>query len=140
MLMCPKGSKFRKTCKGNKGKVRKITYSGCYMDKGTFGLKALSPGRVTAAQIEAMRVVIKRTMKKEGKFFIRIFPHKSLTKKPAEVRMGKGKGNPEIWVSLVEPGRILFELEGVSEEVAKEAFRLAAGKINIETKFIRRIL
>lgn len=138
--MSPKGSKFRKDRKGRKGKIPSITYSGYSLDKGEFALKALSAGRVTAAQLEAIRVVIRRTLKKQGKIFFRVFPFKSITQKPAEVRMGSGKGNPEYWTALVEPGRILFELDGISEEIAKEACRQAAFKVSITTKFVRRLI
>lgn len=138
--MCPKNRKFRKDRKGSKGKVGRITYTGCNIDKGEYALKAMSPGRITAAQLNSMRIVIRKAMKKEGKIFLRVFPHKPVTKKAAETRMGSGKGNPELWIAMVEPGRILFELDGVSEEVAKEAARLAAFKLPIETKFMRRIL
>jgi large subunit ribosomal protein L16 len=139
-LLQPSSRKFRKDRKGNKGKIRNITYSGATLDKGIFGLKALEPGRITAAQIESLRVIIKRALKKEGKIFVRIFPHKPITKKPAEVRMGNGKGNLEYWVAIVEPGRILFELDSVSEELAKKAFDLVSYKLNIKTSFIRRII
>jgi len=140
MLLQPKNRKFRKDRKGKQGRVPKITYSGYMIDKGMFGLKAMSPGRVTAAQINAMRVVMKRVVKKDGKIYIRIFPDKPITQKPAEVRMGGGKGSPEYWVALVEPGRIMFEIDGVSEELAREAMRLAAFKTSLKTKFVRRIL
>lgn len=140
MLMQPKNRKFRKDRKGKQGKVPKIASRGYMLDNGTFGLKAMSPGRVTAAQINAMRVVIKRVVKKEGKIYIRIFPDKPITQKPAEVRMGGGKGSLEYWAALVEPGRIMFEIDGVSEEVAKEAMRLASFKTSLKTKFVRRIL
>jgi len=140
MLLSPKNRKFRKDRKGNKGKVASITYTGCFLDKGEYGLKVMEPGKVTAAQLDAMRIVVKRTMKKEGKLFFRVFPHKPITKKAAETRMGSGKGNPEFWVSPVEPGRILFEIDGVSEDVAKAAVRLAQFKLPMATKFVRRIL
>jgi large subunit ribosomal protein L16 len=140
MLLSPKNRKFRKDRKGGKGKIATITYTGCNLDKGNYGLKSLSPGRVTAAQIDAVRVVLRRAMKKEGKIFIRIFPFTPITKKPAEVRMGGGKGSPEYWVAKVEPGRIMFEIDGVTEEIAKEAMRLAAFKLSLETKFVKRII
>ena len=105
---------------------------------GAYGLKSMENAFITSRQIEACRVVISRTMKREGNMWIRIFPHKAITKKPQEVRMGKGKGNPELWAAVVQPGRIMFELEGVSEEVAKEALRQAANKLPIKTKFVYR--
>ena len=140
MLLAPSGRKFRKDRKGNKGKIPKITYTGIALDKGSFGLRALTPGRVTAAQMDAIRVVLRRAMRKEGKIFFRIFPHKPITKKAAEVRMGNGKGNVEFWVALVSPGRILFEVDGVSEEVARKAFDLVTYKLHIKTSFVRRII
>lgn len=139
-LMQPSRSKFRKDRKHNKGKIAPITFSGDMLDKGGFGLKALSSGRVTSAQIEATRRVLRRTMKKSGKVFIRIFPNNPITKKPAEVRMGGGKGSPEYWCSIVEPGRIMFEVEGVDESLAREALGQAAYKLPVKTMFVRRVL
>ena len=140
MLLSPKNRKFKKECKFKKGKIRDITYKGAFLDKGSYGLKAMSSGRITSAQLEAVRVSIKRALKKDGKIFIRIFPHKPITKKPAEVRMGGGKGSVDHWVSIIQPGRILFEIEGVTEEIAKSAFEAADFKLQIKTKFVRRII
>ncbi|GAB4404725.1 MAG: 50S ribosomal protein L16 [Bacteroidia bacterium] len=117
--------------KGNAGR-------GAEMSFGSYGLKALESDFITARQIEACRITISRAMKREGNMWIRIFPDKSLTRKPAEVRMGKGKGNPEFWAAVVKPGRILFEVDGVPESVALEALRLAANKLPIKTKFVYR--
>ena len=111
---------------------------GATLAFGSFGIKALEECWITSRQIEAARIAITRFMKREGKVWIRIFPDKPVTKKPAEVRMGKGKGSPEYWVAVVKPGRIIFESEGVSEETAKEALRLAAQKLPIKTKFVKR--
>jgi large subunit ribosomal protein L16 len=113
-------------------------YRGAELAFGDFGLKALEPGWVTARQIEAARIAMTRYVKRGGRIWIRIFPDKPITKKPAETRMGKGKGNPELWVCVVKPGRMLYEMEGVTLEVAKAAFRLAAYKLPIATKFIER--
>jgi len=140
MLMQPKGRKFRKDRKGNQGKSGRIATSGYMMDKGTYGLKIMSPGRVTASQMEAVRIVVRRIIKKQGRLFFRIFPHKPVTTKPAEVRMGSGKGSPEFWVAIVEPGRIFFEIEGVEEALAKEAVRQASFKLSLETKFVKRLI
>jgi len=115
-----------------------MSNSGDYVAFGTFGLKAMEPGWITSRQIEASRVTIARKVRKLGKMWIRIFPHKSITKKPAETRMGKGKGAPEYWVAVVKPGRILFEVEGVTEEVAAEAFKLCSQKLPIKTKLVGR--
>ena len=114
------------------------TKRGATIAFGSYGLKALEPIWLTNRQIEAARQALTRSMKREGNVWIRIFPDKPITRKPLEVRMGKGKGNPEFWAAVVEPGRILFELDGVSEEVAKGALNLAAGKLPIATKFIKR--
>ena len=111
---------------------------GAELSFGSFGIKSLEPAWITSRQIEAARIAVTRFMKREGQVWIRIFPDKPVTKKPAEVRMGKGKGNPEGWAAVVKPGRILFELDGVSEEVAKGALDLAAGKLPIKTKFVKR--
>ncbi len=136
-MLAPKRVKYRKR---QKGRVRGKAQSGNYVAFGEFGMKALEGGWITARQIEAARVAITRYVKKGGKLFIRIFPDKPITKKPAETRMGKGKGSPEFWVAVVKPGRILYEIEGVSEEVAKEAFRRASHKLPIKTKFVTREL
>ncbi|RDD29408.1 50S ribosomal protein L16 [Prosthecochloris sp. ZM] len=134
-MLMPKRVKHRKVMrgkmKGNAGRGTTVTF-------GTYALKALEPAWITSRQIEAARVAMNRFMKRDGKIWIRIFPDKPVTKKPAETRMGSGKGNPEFWVAVVKPGRIMFEAEGVSQEVATEAFRLAAKKLPIKTKFIVR--
>ncbi|MEW5744730.1 MAG: 50S ribosomal protein L16 [Nitrospirota bacterium] len=134
-MLAPKKIKYRKTMKGNmEGKA----YRGSSVSFGDFGIKATEPGWITSRQIEAARVAITRAAKKGVKVWIRIFPDKPITKKPAETRMGKGKGNPELWVAVVKPGRVLYELSGVPEEVAKEAYRLASAKLPIATKFVKR--
>lgn len=134
-MLMPKKVKFRKQ---QKGRMRGKATSGSTVDFGQFGLKALEPGRISSRQIEAARIAMTRYTKRGGKIWIRIFPDKPITKKPAETRMGKGKGPPEGWVSVVRPGRILYEMEGLSEEVAREAMRLAAHKLPIRTKFVTR--
>lgn len=134
-MLQPKKSKFRKV---QKGRVKGVATKGASIAFGSFGLKGLEPGRITSNQIESARVAITRYLKREGKLWIRIFPDKPITKKPAEVRMGKGKGSPEYWVAVSKPGRILFELEGVSEQLAKEAMALGAQKLPMMTKFIVR--
>jgi len=134
-MLQPKRTKFRKC---QKMKMKGNAKRGDQLAFGSFGIKAIEGTWVTARQIEAARIAITRFMKREGQVWIRIFPDKPITKKPAEVRMGKGKGAPEYWVAPVKPGRILFEAEGVSIEVAKEALRLAAQKLPIVTKFIVR--
>ena len=132
-MLMPKRIKYRKKQRGtNKG----LAYKGNYIAFGTYGLKALEPGWITSRQIEATRVAITRHIKRGGKVWIRIFPDKPVTKKPAETRMGTGKGSPEYWVAVVKPGRILFELDGVPFELAKEAMRLASHKLPIKTKFV----
>jgi large subunit ribosomal protein L16 len=134
-MRAPKRVKYRKRQKGRmKGKAQ----SGNYVAFGEFGIKALQSGWITSRQIESARIAITRHVKKGGKLFIRIFPDKPITKKPAETRMGKGKGSPEFWVAVVKPGRILYEIEGVSQEVAKEAFRRASHKLPVKTKFVTR--
>ncbi len=134
-MLAPKKVKFRKTMKGNmNGKA----YRGSDVSFGEFAMKAMEPGWITSRQIEAARVAITRHAKKGCKVWIRIFPDKPITKKPAETRMGKGKGNPEYWVAVVSPGRILYEVSGVSEDIAKEAFKLASKKLSIATKFVSR--
>ena len=135
-MLSPKRTKYRKAFKGKiKGKAK----GGFTLNFGTFGLKALEPERVTARQIEATRRAITRQMKRQGKVWIRIFPDLPVTAKPIEVRMGKGKGSVDRWVARVKPGRILFEIDGVSEEVAREALRLGAAKLPIKCKIVKRM-
>jgi large subunit ribosomal protein L16 len=132
----PKRTKFRKM---QKGRIKGNASRGTRINFGDFGLKSMEPGRITSRQIEAARVAMTRRMKRVGKVWIRIFPDKPITKKPAETRMGKGKGSPEFWVAVIRPGRILFEIGGgVDEELAREALRLAAHKLPVKTKFIIR--
>jgi large subunit ribosomal protein L16 len=131
----PKRVKYRKA---QRGRMRGLALRGSTLAFGEYGLKALEPGWVTNRQIEAARVALTRSLKRGGKIWIRVFPDKLVTKKPAETRMGKGKGNPEEWVAVVKPGRILYEMEGVTEDVAREAFRTAGQKIGIATKFVMR--
>lgn len=121
-----------------KGKMKGLTGRGAELAFGSFGIKSLEPAWITSRQIEAARIAVTRFMKREGQVWIRIFPDKPVTKKPAEVRMGKGKGAPEYWVAVVRPGRMIFEAEGVSLEIAKEAMRLAAQKLPVQTKFVIR--
>jgi large subunit ribosomal protein L16 len=135
-MLQPKRTKFRKA---HKGRIHGNAKGGYTLNFGAYGLKALEPERVTARQIEAARRAITRAMKRTGRIWIRIFPDVPVTRKPAEVRMGSGKGNPEFWVCRVKPGRILFEVDGVSEAVARDAFALAAAKLPIRTKFVARI-
>ena len=134
-MLAPKKVKRRKTFKGNR---RGTSYRGSEVSFGEWGLMALADGFITARQIEAARIAMTRHAKRGGKVWIRIFPDKPLTKKPAETRMGKGKGSPELWVSVVKPGRMLYEMEGVEESVALEALRLAAFKLPIRTKIVRK--
>ena len=134
-MLQPKRSKHRKM---QKGRIREVAKRGASLSFGSFGLKALEPVWMTNRQIEAARQALTRAMKREGNVWIRIFPDKVITRKPAEVRMGKGKGNPEFWAAVVEPGRIIFEIDGVTPEVAKEAMGLAAQKLPIKTKFVTR--
>jgi len=134
-VLQPKRTKFRKQ---QKGRNRGLAERGGRVSFGEFGLKALGRGRLTARQIEAARRAMTRHVKRGGKIWIRVFPDKPITKKPLEVRQGKGKGAVEYWVSLVQPGRVLYEMEGVPEEVAREAFALAAAKIPFATAFVRR--
>jgi len=134
-MLAPKKIKYRKR---QKGRTRGAAYRGSSLSFGDFGLKALACGWLTSRQIEAGRVALMRHIKRGGKLWIRIFPDKPVTKKPAETRMGKGKGAPEDWVAVIKPGRILYEMEGVPETIAREAFRLASHKLPIETKFITR--
>jgi len=132
-MLMPKRVKYRKK---QRGKMKGNAQSGNYLAFGKYGLKALESGWITSRQIEATRVAITRHVKRGGKVWIRIFPDKPVTKKPAETRMGKGKGSPEYWVAVVRPGRIMFELEGVDFDMAKEAMRLASHKLPIKTKFV----
>lgn len=134
-MLSPKRIRYRKTQRGNmKGKA----YRGSLVSFGSFGLKALEPAWITNRQIESARIAINRYLRRDGKVWIRIFPDKPYTKKPAETRMGKGKGSPEGWVAVVKPGRVLFEIDGVSRERATEALRLASHKLPIKTKFVTR--
>ena len=134
-MLQPKRTKFRKK---QKGRVKGIAQRGHTISFGSFGIKSLEAGWITSRQIEAARIAVTRKMKREGQVWIRIFPDKSVTKKPAEVRMGKGKGAPEYWVAVVKPGTIMFEAGGVTTELAKEALRLAAQKLPVRTKFVTR--
>jgi large subunit ribosomal protein L16 len=134
-MLAPKRVKFRKMFKG---RTRGIARRGNTVTFGEFGLMSLDPGWISNRQIEASRVAMSRAMKRGGKVWIRIFPDKPITKKPAETRMGKGKGNPEGWVAVVKPGRVLFEVEGVTEPVARRAMELAAAKLPVKTRFVRR--
>ncbi len=134
-MLMPKRVKYRKA---QRGRMRGKAQRGAALAFGEYGLKALEPGWVTNRQIEAARVALTRSLKRGGKIWIRIFPDKPVTKKPAETRMGKGKGNPEGWVAVVKPGRILYEMQGVNEEAAREAFRTAGQKMGIATKFVTR--
>ena len=136
-MLQPKKTKFRKQ---QKGKLRGFATSGAKVSFGEFGLKAITRGRVTARQIDAARRAMTRHIKRGGKVWIRIFPDVPITKKPVEVRMGKGKGNVEYWVAKVQPGKVLYEMEGVSEDVAREAFRLAAAKLPVLTTFVSRAI
>jgi large subunit ribosomal protein L16 len=136
-VLQPKKTKFRKQAKGRN---RGMATVGNKVSFGEYGLKAITRGRVTARQIEAARRTITRTVKRGGKLWIRIFPDKPISRKPLEVRMGGGKGNVEYWVSQVQPGRILYEIEGVSEAMAREAFTLAAAKLPVKTTFVSRIM
>jgi large subunit ribosomal protein L16 len=134
-MLQPKRSKHRKQ---QKGRIREVAKRGTSISFGSFALKALEPIWLTNRQIEAARQSMTRAMKREGNVWIRVFPDKIVTRKPAEVRMGKGKGNPEFWAAVVEPGRIIFEVDGVSVETAKAAMELAAQKLPIKTKFVIR--
>ena len=134
-MLQPKKVKHRKVMKG---RMRGKAYRGSTVDFGEYGLQALKGGRLTARQIEAARIAMTRYIKRGGKIWIRIFPDKPITKKPAETRMGKGKGNPEEWVAVIKPGRVLYEMEGVAPEVAREAFRLAQHKLPLPTRFVQR--
>ena len=135
MPVMPKRTKYRKMQKGrNRGKATK----GNVVNEGQYGLQALEAGWITANQIESARIAMTRYIKRGGKVWIKLFPNKPVTKKPAETRMGKGKGAPEYWVAVVKPGRVMFEISGVPEEVAKEALRLASHKLPVQTKFVKR--
>jgi large subunit ribosomal protein L16 len=134
-MLQPKKTKHRKV---QKGRIRGNAHRGATISFGTFALKALEPKWITDRQIEASRVALTRHMKREGNVWIRIFPDKPITKKPAEVRMGKGKGGPDHWAAVVKPGRIMFEIDGVSLQIAREALQLAASKLPIKTKFVIR--
>jgi large subunit ribosomal protein L16 len=134
-MLQPKRTKFRKQ---HKGRNRGLAFRGSNVSFGEYGLKATGRGRMTARQIEAARRAMTRYIKRGGKIWVRVFPDKPITKKPLEVRQGKGKGNVEYWVCQVQPGRVLYEMEGVSEEIAREAFRLAAAKLPFSTAFVTR--
>ncbi|MDN5212350.1 50S ribosomal protein L16 [Fulvivirgaceae bacterium BMA12] len=134
-MLQPKRTKFRKK---QKGRVKGLAQRGHTLAFGSFGIKSLEPGWITSRQLEAARIAVTRYMKREGQVWIRIFPDKPVTKKPAEVRMGKGKGAPEYWVAVVKPGTIMFEVTGVGMDTAKEALRLAAQKLPVRTKFVVR--
>ena len=135
-MLQPVRTKFRKA---HKGRIHGNASRCNYLNYGAFGLKAMAPERIIGKQIEAARVALTRFMKRQGRVWTRVFPNIPVSKKPVEVRMGKGKGNPEFWACRVKPGRILFEIDGVSEEIAKEALYKASAKLPIKTKFIRRI-
>lgn len=135
-MLQPMRTKFRKA---HKGRIKGLASSGAELSFGDFGLKALEPDRVTARQIEAARRALTRHMKRSGRVWIRIFPDVPVSKKPLEVRMGSGKGAPEYWVARVKPGRILFEVDGVSTQVARQALTLAAAKLPVKTRFVQRI-
>ncbi len=134
-MLQPKRMKFRKL---QKGRNRGLAHRGSKVSFGEFGLKSTSRGRITARQIEAARRAMTRHVKRGGKIWIRVFPDKPITQKPLEVRQGKGKGNVEYWVCQIQPGKVLYEMEGVSEELAREAFALAAAKLPVETTFVKR--
>ena len=134
-MLAPKRIKFRKQFKG---RTRGIATRGNLISFGEYGLAAMEPGWITNRQIEASRVAITRAMKRGGKLWIRVFPDKPITKKPAETRMGSGKGNPEGWVAVVKPARVLFEVEGIPEAMARSAFALAAAKLPVKTRFVKR--
>jgi large subunit ribosomal protein L16 len=134
-MLSPKKVKFRKQ---QRGRTKGVAHRGSNLDFGEFGLQATECGRITAKQIEAARIAMTRHVKRGGKIWIRIFPDKPFTKKPAEVRMGKGKGAPEGWMAVVRPGRVLYEMEGVPRETAREALRLASHKLSVKTRFVER--
>lgn len=135
-MMQPKKTKFRRA---HKGRIKGVATSGAALNFGQFGLKALEPERVTARQIEAARRAITREMKRQGRVWIRIFPDVPVSKKPVEVRMGSGKGAPEFWAARVKPGRIMFEIDGVPEAIARESLRLGAAKLPIRTRIVSRV-
>jgi large subunit ribosomal protein L16 len=135
-MMQPKRTKFRKA---HKGRIHGLAKGGTDLNFGAFGMKIVEPGRITARQIEAARRAITRHLKRVGRIWIRVFPDVPVSKKPAEVRMGKGKGSVELWVARVKPGRIMFEIDGVAEELAAEAIRLGSAKLPVDTRFVRRV-
>ena len=135
-MLQPKRTKFRKQFKG---RIHSAAKGGTDLNFGGFGLKALEPNRVTAREIEAARRAITRQMKRQGRVWIRVFPDLPVTSKPTEVRMGKGKGSVDYWAARVKPGRVMFEIDGVSEEIAREALRLGAAKLSVRTRFVQRI-
>lgn len=135
-MLSPKRTKFRKQ---HKGRVKGLAKGGTEINFGSYGLKAIAPGRVTARQIEAARRAITRHIRRAGRVWIRVFPDVPVSKKPAEVRMGKGKGSPEFWMCRVKPGRVMFELDGVEHDTARRAFELAAAKLPLKTRFIARL-
>jgi len=134
-MLSPKKVKYRKS---QKGRMKGAAYRGCNLNFGEFGLQAVDCGKISSKQIEAARIAMTRHVKRGGKIWIRLFPDKPYTKKPAEVRMGKGKGAPEGWVAIIRPGRVLYEMTGVSREMAMEALRLAAHKLPLKTRFVER--
>ena len=134
-MLMPKRVKYRKR---HKGKMRGIAYRGGEISFGSFGLQAMECGRITNRQIEAARIAMTRYVKRGGKIWLRVFPDKPVSKKPLETRMGKGKGNPEFWVAVIRPGRMLYEMDGVPEGIAKEAFRLAGHKLSVATRFVAK--
>ena len=134
-MLMPKRVKYRKR---HKGKMRGIAYRGGEVSFGSFGLQAMECGRITNRQIEAARIAMTRYVKRGGKIWLRVFPDKPVSKKPLETRMGKGKGNPEFWVAVIKPGRMLYEMDGVPESIAKEAFRLAGHKLSVATRFVAK--
>lgn len=134
-MLMPKKVKYRKH---HRGRMRGKAYRGSEVNFGQYGLQALEPGWITERQIEAARIAMTRRIKRAGRVWIRIFPDKPATSKPAETRMGKGKGSPDHWVAVVKPGRVMYEMEGVPEELAREAFRLASHKLPIKTRFVER--
>ena len=134
-MLMPKRVKYRKR---HKGKMRGVAYRGGAVSFGSFGLQAMECGRITNRQIEAARIAMTRYVKRGGKIWLRVFPDKPVSKKPLETRMGKGKGNPEFWVAVIKPGRMLYEMDGVPEPIAKEAFRLASHKLSVATRFVTK--
>ena len=135
-MLSPKRTKFRKQ---HKGRIHGLAKGGTELNFGSFGLKAIEPERITARQIEAARRAMTRHMKRQGRVWIRIFPDVPVSKKPTEVRMGKGKGSVDYWAAKVKPGRVMFEIDGVPEDIAREALRLGAAKLSVKTRFIQRI-